>query len=626
MATGTGLPIPKSGEVVSLPGVLSGGDGGAAAWGQIANAGARIEASGLDVLGVAEYQRRLGTAADLENDARKTATDLSVQYHNDPKAFETHWQAYQDGKLAGADPRDALRVRHRLDQIGSAHYASISASKLQEDTRLDAERVKTLTTTSANDVITMGTAGTLMSPMGEAAISKLRSQLDAGVAARLHTQEHADATFDETLGKAQSELAANVGVKTYKEEGYEAAIRKIQTDILDNEDLKLSLTQRHSAFNRAKAAIENERRIDQQDRAGIVDSANDLIKRIATQQVTDPGEIQDMRVALKRANAPAALAKLEVAVQASTYKGLGPAAGAQAVRTLRGASFGPQVDSIIENEAKRVGLDPNLLRRIVQIESGGDPYNVTGRYKGMLQISDAQHAAEGKQGSIFDPAENLRVGSQIIAREAANFRTKYGREPTATDIYMLHQQGPGGYANHLANPTAPAWQNMAATAEGREKGERWAKAAIWGNLSDKDKARFGSVENVSSAQFVEVWRAKVEGGGPPGPIPGVASQYAGRVTAAVQNQWVAETKRDWPQYKEAISQGRPLDPADLNALRYAAQLSGDRIGRERSRLTRSRTKRRRRSSRWSPATSRRRWISSRPISRPPACRCRTRTL
>ena len=198
-----------------------------------------------------------------------------------------------------------------------------------------------------------------------------------------------------------------------------------------------------------------------------------------------------MRVALKRANAPAALAKLETAVQASTYKGLGPAAGAQAVRTLRGASFGPQIDSIIENEAKRVGLDPNLLRRIVQIESGGDPYNVTGSFRGLFQLHYKQFRERGGQGSIYDPAENARIAADILAEEAAAFKQKYGREATATDIYMLHQQGPGGYANHLANRSAPAWQNMAATAEGREKGEAWARKAIWGNMSDKEISQAG---------------------------------------------------------------------------------------------------------------------------------------
>ena len=168
------------------------------------------------MLGVVEYQRRLGATADMENDAHKTRTDLSVQHHNDPKAFEENWRAYSEAKVAGADPRDALRVRHRLEQIGSPAYAAISYSKLQEDTRLDHERVQTLTSNSANDVITLGTAGTLMtpegtlSPAGENATSKLRSQLDAGVAARLHTQEHADSVFDETMGKAQSEAAGQI--------------------------------------------------------------------------------------------------------------------------------------------------------------------------------------------------------------------------------------------------------------------------------------------------------------------------------------------------------------------------------------------------------------------------------
>jgi hypothetical protein len=50
---------------------------------------------------------------------------------------------------------------------------------------------------------------------------------------------------------------------------------------------------------------------------------------------------------------------------------------------------------------------------------------------------------------------------------------------------------------------------MCATSEGREKGEKWCRRAIWGNTLPVLKKEWKSVENVTSAAFVGMWRARV---------------------------------------------------------------------------------------------------------------------
>jgi hypothetical protein len=85
-----------------------------------------------------------------------------------------------------------------------------------------------------------------------------------------------------------------------------------------------------------------------------------------------------------------------------------------------------------------------------------------------------------------------------------------GRPLTPHEIYLSHQQGSAGLAAHLKNPDQPAWKSMASTAEGQEKGEGWAKRAIWDNLTPEAQKKFGSVENVKSSDFVQFW--KEEGG------------------------------------------------------------------------------------------------------------------
>ncbi|PDT71740.1 hypothetical protein CO683_00850 [Bradyrhizobium ottawaense] len=203
-----------------------------------------------------------------------------------------------------------------------------------------------------------------------------------------------------------------------------------------------------------------------------------------------------------------------------------------------GSKLPPAVGTIIDREARAAGVDPALARRVAQIESGGNPNAATGSYSGLFQLSAEGFAANGGKGSITDPVENTKAGIASLKRDIDAFRAKYSREPSATEIYLSHQQGQGGLAAHLANPDAPAWANMASTAEGRQKGEAWAKQAIWGNIPDSVKAQYGSVDKVTSRDFFNIWKQKVEGG------PAVKPEMADPEKALFWNQQInaARTK------------------------------------------------------------------------------------
>lgn len=211
---------------------------------------------------------------------------------------------------------------------------------------------------------------------------------------------------------------------------------------------------------------------------------------------------------------------IDAAIESKTKAG--DLAGAQAIKdkyygktptaTVKDSLPGG-IGSAVDAAAFEAGLDPRLARRIVQIESSGNPSATTGKYKGLFQLSDEGFAAHGGKGDIFDPGENIKAGIHSLKADFDAFKSKYGRDPTATELYLSHQQGQGGLDAQLSKPDAPAWQNMASTAEGRQKGQAWAKMAIWGNIPDQDKEKFGSVENVTGKQFVDLWRGKVEGGG-----------------------------------------------------------------------------------------------------------------
>jgi hypothetical protein len=153
-------------------------------------------------------------------------------------------------------------------------------------------------------------------------------------------------------------------------------------------------------------------------------------------------------------------------------------------------------------------VDPNVLNWIARIESGGNPNARTGSYKGLYQLSDQEFNDNGG-GNIYDPADNRRAAENKFSRESESFRQQYGRDPSGFELYMVHQQGPGGFAAHTSNPDAPAWQNMLSTAEGRQKGAGWAKQAIWGNVPDDVKRQFpGGVDSLTSRQFMDLWKNK----------------------------------------------------------------------------------------------------------------------
>ncbi len=169
--------------------------------------------------------------------------------------------------------------------------------------------------------------------------------------------------------------------------------------------------------------------------------------------------------------------------------------------------FSADTERAIQMAAERRGLNPLAMHRIAEIESSGNPSAVTGSYQGLYQLSSAEFNKNGG-GNIFSANDNAMAAAAKLDAESKSFKSRFGRDPNVAELYLIHQQGLGGAMAHWSNPDAPAWQNMASTAEGRSRGAGWAKAAIWGNVPDNLKARYGSVENMTSRDFVEMWAHK----------------------------------------------------------------------------------------------------------------------
>ena len=174
---------------------------------------------------------------------------------------------------------------------------------------------------------------------------------------------------------------------------------------------------------------------------------------------------------------------------------------------LKGYSPGTPVEEI-KRVTDVLGLDFTFMKAVAKIESGFDPKQRTGSYIGLFQLSAREFARYGS-GDIRVSRDNAVAAALKFMTEGILFETFTHKKPTLSDLYLIHQQGVDGAAEHISHPDRPAWRSMCVTDEGKEKGEKWCKRAIWGNTLPAIKRVWKTVDNVTSGAFVGMWRQRV---------------------------------------------------------------------------------------------------------------------
>jgi len=178
------------------------------------------------------------------------------------------------------------------------------------------------------------------------------------------------------------------------------------------------------------------------------------------------------------------------------------------LESLKDTPVGTPIEEI-KRAADAFGLDFNFMRAVAKIESDFDPKQRTGSYIGLFQLNKYEFNKYGS-GEITSPRDNAIAAAYKFVTEATLFEWDTHKKPTFSDLYLIHQQGWQGAAEHVSHPERVAWKSMCATDEGREKGERWCKRAIWGNTLPALKHISKSVDNLTSAAFVQMWRERVD--------------------------------------------------------------------------------------------------------------------
>ncbi|MBR1120660.1 transglycosylase [Bradyrhizobium lablabi] len=177
------------------------------------------------------------------------------------------------------------------------------------------------------------------------------------------------------------------------------------------------------------------------------------------------------------------------------------------LRSLKDIPVGTPVEEI-KRASDAFGLDFHFMKAVAKIESGFDPNQRTGSYIGLFQLSEYEFGKFGS-GQIRSPRDNAVAAAYKVITEGILFEWVTHRKPTLSDLYLIHQQGWEGAAEHISKPDRIAWKSMCATSEGREKGEKWCKRAIWGNTLPAIKSAWKSVDKLTSEAFVGMWRARV---------------------------------------------------------------------------------------------------------------------
>lgn len=206
----------------------------------------------------------------------------------------------------------------------------------------------------------------------------------------------------------------------------------------------------------------------------------------------------------------------------------------------------------------RYGLPAGYLGRTYQIESGGNPnaQNPNSSAGGGFQFIDSTARAYGLADKT-DLAASADAAARLARDNAAALRRVLGRDPTAAELYLAHQQGGGGASALLANPNARAADIVGAEA-----------VRLNGGRAD-----------MTAGEFAGLWLGKFGGKGGKAASGGMEADGAGRIDRnPARLAWAYANGKMTPEdaalYEKGMADGafpkveKPTQPNPLDT--YAA--------------------------------------------------------
>jgi hypothetical protein len=136
---------------------------------------------------------------------------------------------------------------------------------------------------------------------------------------------------------------------------------------------------------------------------------------------------------------------------------------------------------------QQYGLPEGYLERTARVESSFNPSakNPNSSAGGLFQFIDGTAKQYGL-ADRYDPAQATDAAARLARDNAAILKRTLGRDPTAGELYLAHQQGAGGAVKLLSNP----------------------------NVVGAAAARLNGGAGLTAGQLAQKWTAKIDGAQP----------------------------------------------------------------------------------------------------------------
>src|SRR5246127_4488945 len=201
----------------------------------------------------------------------------------------------------------------------------------------------------------------------------------------------------------------------------------------------------------------------------------------------------------------------------------GIAAGTEAIKKTYAAQPQPgYTDVSLSAAGAPYGISGSYLARVHQLE--GDGVSSTGA-KGPFQFTDSTAKKYGLKDP-FDGQQAADAAARLAADNQKAVSQNLGRPPTEPELYLAHQQGAGGAAALLRNPTMTAQQALMTTGMDAAAAAR----AIRVNGGDP---------NAPASAFTGMWTAKFVGA----PGAAVAMRKASAMQDVLSNPDLSDNAR-----------------------------------------------------------------------------------
>ena len=156
---------------------------------------------------------------------------------------------------------------------------------------------------------------------------------------------------------------------------------------------------------------------------------------------------------------------------------------------------------IIAEEAAKAGIDPSIMLAMAHIETGGSfnerAKNPGSSASGLFQFMKGTRGKYGLDGNtVFDARKNSEAGAKMLNENRAYFKKRFGREPSAGELYLMHQQGIGGGTALMASPNALAVDVLTRAHKGNRK------------RAEEIIRKNGGRMDMTAGQFADKWIGK----------------------------------------------------------------------------------------------------------------------